>query len=902
VKLLPRLRRVFRMGAFKSDPDQDLEEELGFHFAQTEEELLDRGLSPAEAREEALRRFGDLDRYRTDLSRAGRRNAVKVRWRARFETASGDLGGVLRGLGRSPGFSTAVVLTMALGIGANATMFGVVDHLLLSPPAHVVDAGQVVRIQVSRVSPFTGEPGIMGTMTWTDYQAYEEAGGFQSVAAFGDDPLVLGRGGDAVRVRGLYVTGSFFSLLGVKPALGRFFGEEEAAPGAPQVVVLGYGLWQRRFGGDPAVVGRSLPIGETVYSVIGVAPEGFNGVQLDPVDLYLPIHAYTTQTGSDRWITHRGYYWLQALGRLAPGVSRDAVGQEATALHLNSRQDYIDEGRYPADARVVLGSVKAALAPNAPAEVRVARWLLGVVLVVLLIACANVANLLLARGIRRSRELGIRVALGISRKRLVGQLLLESLVLAALGGLVGLALAYGGGHLMRVVFLPDVAWRGSPVNLRVLVFALAVAGGAGLLAGTAPALKGAGRGVLGALKDGGWGGTGRRSRSQSVLLVAQTALSVILLVGAGLFVQSLHHVRGLDLGMDPQGLVLVEPDLEGEWDGPALLDLAERARARIAALPGVASASFSDVIPFWSMSAFDFFVPGMDSIPSPKGFGPFVTVASPQHLSTLGIRTREGRMFTPEDATTGARVVVLSANMARGLWPQESALGKCVVLSDRDGPCWEVIGVVEPSKLSDVTEEEPWQYYIPFGEPALELEATPSALFVRVRGDPGRLLAPIRREVQGLDSRIRFVYARPLQELIDPGIRSWVLGASMFSLFGGLALVVAMLGLYSVLAFNVARRTRELGVRSALGANQGRLLGMIMRQALAVTGLGVTVGLALAVAASSAMGPLLFDTSPRDPRIFAVVGAVLLLVAVAAGAVPALAASRVDPMGALRAD
>jgi len=902
MKMFHGLRRVFHLGAFRSSPQEDLDEELRFHLRQTEEELLGRGLTPAEAREQARRRFGDLDRYRRELSRIDRHRETRSLRRARWEGSCQDLSHVLRGIRRAPGFTLAVVLTLALGIGANATMFGVVDHLLLSSPAHVVDADRVVRINLNRVSPFTGEPAVMAAMTWTDYQAYEKVSGFESVAAFGDDPLILGRADQAVRVNGLYTTASLFPLLGVAPALGRFFDEEEARPGAAGVVVLSYGLWQRRFGGTPDVLGVDVPIGNGTYTVIGVTPKGFNGVELDPVDLYLPIHAYTTQQGSDRWVSHQGYYWLRAVGRIPPGSSGEAVAEEATALHLNGRREMIDQGRYSADAKVVLGSVKAALAPNAPEEVKVSRWLAGVTIIVLLIACANVANLLLARGTRRRRELGIRVALGMSRRRLVGQLLLESLVLAGIGGVVGLVMAYWGGQVIRSVFLPDVSWPSSPVNPRVLLFTFGVAGATGFLAGIAPALRGSSGRIAAAVKDGGWGGTGRQSRSQSLLLVTQAALSVFLLVAAGLFVRSLHRARSLDLGLDPDEVVLVEMDLEGNWDEEALLDLARRASDRLESLPGVITASYASGIPFWSMSALEFFVPGLDSIPVPRGLGPFVTGASPDHLSTLGIQLKEGRMFTEEEAASGARVVVVTENMARGLWGSSAALGQCVLLEERDSPCWEVVGVVEASTLTTITEEQPWQYYVPFGEPSLALGMGPGALFVKARGDPATLLAPIRRELRGVDPGIRFAHVRRFQELVDPDLRSWVLGATMFTLFGLLALVVAMVGLYSVLAFNVARRTRELGVRSAMGASSRRILRMVLRQAISVTGIGVVLGLFLAILASRSLEPLLFATSAADPTVWVGVVVVLLAVALVAGAVPAWAASRVDPMEALRAD
>jgi len=384
--------------------------------------------------------------------------------------------------------------------------------------------------------------------------------------------------------------------------------------------------------------------------------------------------------------------------------------------------------------------------------------------------------------------------------------------------------------------------------------------------------------------------------------VVQAALSVILLIGAGLFVRSLQNARSLDLGLDPAGVILVELDLEGEWDEGARLDLARRAADRLNSLPGVDGASFSSGIPFWSMSAFELFVPGIDSIPAPRGMGPFVSAGSPDHLANLGIQLKEGRMFTGEEALSGGRVAVVSENMARGLWGSESALGRCLMLEERDSPCWEVVGVVERSKLSAVTEEEPWQYYIPFGDPTLELEMGPRALFVKAHGDVSTLIGPIRRELRGVDPGVRYAHVRPLQDLVDPGLRSWVLGATMFSLFGALALVVAMVGLYSVLAFNVARRTRELGVRSAMGASSGHLLRTVLRHALAVTTIGILLGLGLALLASRNLEPLLFGTSATDPLVWLGVVGVLLGVALLAGAIPAWAASRVDPMEALRAE
>ncbi len=902
MNILSGLKRFFHLGSFRDDPAGDLDAELSFHFRQTEEELIGQGFTLSEAREEAHRRFGDLSRYRRELDRIDQQRAIRTRRRAFFESVFQDLAYLVRGLRREPGFTAAVVLTLALGIGANATMFGVVDHLLLSSPEHVEDPDDVVRLHVYRTWAFVGVPDVYSYMPYADYQDFLGARTLESVAAFGDQEMILGEGSRAERVKALLTTASFFPLLGVQPALGRFYDEGEDDPGGPAVVVLSHGLWQRRFGGRGDILGQSLAVGNGTYTVIGIAPRGFNGVELEPVDLFLPVHAFTTFNGSDEWITHRGWYWLQTLARLSPSSSRDAAAEEATALHRNGRRELLEEGRYSEDARVVLGSVKAALGPDAPGEVQVSRWLVGVTLIVLLIACANVANLLLARGARRRRELGIRVALGIPRRRLVRQLFLESMVLAGLGGTVGLALAYWGGQAVRGAFLPQVAWPASPVDKHVLLFTLGIALATGLLAGMAPAWSRVRAGPVDALKAGERGGTARRSRSQTALLVMQGALSVILLVGAGLFVKSLTRAKTLDLGLDPEGLIVASMELDGEWDGPSLLDLANRAAEGLMATPGVQHASLTSRPPFAGMSAFNLFVPGMDSIPTPRGITPLVTTVSPDYLPTLGIQLRRGRIFTEQEAAAGARVAVVTENMANGIWGDEDALGQCLLISERESPCWEIVGVVESSRLTDLEGQIPWQYYLPLGDPAFALGARPGALLIRAQGNAEQLLAPIRRQLQAVDPSVRFANVALLQDNIDPHLRPWRLGATMFTLFGSLALIVAAVGLYSVLAFNVARRTQELGVRSAMGASRTRLVNLVLRQSVAVTAVGAFLGLLAALILASKLGPLLFSTSPWDLQVMLGVVAVLLAVALAAGAIPAWAAARVDPMKALRTE
>jgi predicted permease len=358
----------------------------------------------------------------------------------------------------------------------------------------------------------------------------------------------------------------------------------------------------------------------------------------------------------------------------------------------------------------------------------------------------------------------------------------------------------------------------------------------------------------------------------------------------------------MDMGLDPSGVILAELQLDGEWEPAARFDLATRAVERLASLPGVAEASMASATPFHGMMAFNVSVPGLDSIPLTRGLGPFVTSGSSDYLATVGIQLKEGRMFTDQDGAAGARVAVITSNMAEGLWPTQSALGQCFMVDDVEAPCWEVIGVVEDSRLTNLTGEVPWQYYLPMGSSVTHLEMDPGALFVKAHGDPRALVPMVRQELRNLDAAVRFAHVRPLQDMVEPHLRPWKLGAAMFSLFGILALVVAMVGLYSVLAFNVARRTRELGVRSAMGATRKDLLTIVLRQALGVTTVGVVLGLGVAYGAASKLGPLLFSTSPRDPVVLVGVAAALLGVACMAGTIPAWAAARVDPITALRAD
>ena len=892
-----RVRRLFRLERLlHTSGRRELDDELSFHFETTVEELMRGGMDRRDAEAEAERRFGDLRRWRGELERIDRETALRRRAGEWLASRRDDLRQAARALVRAPLFTAGVVLTFALGIGANATMFGILDRLFLSPPAHVEEPEEVRRVLVDRFVDFRGERDTGPSLSYPDYADLRDAGARGAVGAFAPRGLIVGRGADAMPVEATLATASFLVLLGVRPALGRFFTPEEDAIGAPGVVVLGHGLWQRRFGGSPDVLGQTLDFGAGPYTIVGVAPEGFTGVDLRPMDLWLPLHTAQAALNGPDWETSRGWWWLQVVARLAPGVAIEGAEAEATALHRAGRAEEVEAGHYDRDVRIVAAPLQLARGPLAGGDAKVAAWLAGVSLIVLLVACANVANLLLARALRRRRETGVRLALGISRLRLLGQTLTESLLLATLGALAALGVARFGGALVRRVLLPDVAWTDSAVGPRVLAFVALATLAAGLFSGLLPAWQ-AGRQRVAATLGASSRTATEASHARRFLTLAQAALSVVLLVGAGLFVRSLDRVHELDMGFEARELLLVRPI--GVADAEEKKAVFQRLEHHLAGAPGVRATALTVGLPFWSSWAVDLRVPGLDSIPTPKEGGPYIITGGAHYFETMGLSIVRGRGFTSaDDAQSAAPVVVVNAAMAHGIWPGEEAVGKCMVIGGEGEPCYPVIGVVENARRDAIVENENWLYYIPQGQS----DRAPEALLVRVEGDPGAAAERVRRSVLAAEGGLRYADVRPLQELLAPQARSWELGATLFTLFGLLALAVAGIGLYSVLAFDVAQRTRELGIRTALGASREGLLALVMGQGLRVTLAGLALGGVAAWLLAPLVQDLLFETTARDPTVFAGVGVVLLLVAALASGVPALRATRVDPREALRAE
>ena len=902
--MMKRLNRALREWRVR-DVERELDEELDFHFERTVEELTARGLTEAQAREEARRRFGDMVRYRRELASVDRSAEARRRRLLWVAELVDDLRHALRRVRRSPGFAVAVMLIFALGIGANATMYGILDRILLSPPPHIAEPESVKRLFVDRDVSFMPERFVTEAVAYADYEDLRSVDGFSAVAAYSYQELVVNSGTEAERLTGLMVSGSYFGTLGTRPALGRLLGPRDDELGGQAVAVISQGLWRRRFGGDPRVLGRRMDFGTYEATIIGVAPRGFNGVDVRPVDVWQPVKTAAPRVfEEDDWRVSRGWYLFRVVARLASGISTAAAEAEATAVHRRARESVGGRGFYDPEARVVAASLIRARGPDAPAEATVARWLGGVALLLLIIVCANIANLLLARALRQRRESAVRLALGISRGRLLRQVTLESLILSLLGGGAALVVALAAGGPLRTALFPDVAWNDPTAPTRVLLFTAAAALLAGVLTGAVPALQALRPGTMDELRTATRGSTARRSATRNGLIVFQAALSVVLLVGAGLFVRSLDRVRSLDLGFEPEGVMVIEPTLDGALSDDERRAFFQRAEEALERVPGVTGATFAATAPFRGRQlGYSLRIPGVDSIPVLSTGGATLNAVEADYLDVLRQRLVRGRGLTAADDVEGATPVALvNETMARRIpWAGGDPIGQCMRLgSSQERPCVTIVGVVRDARRASVIEDETLQYYVTIGSGFVPM--LPEALLVRGSVAPERLIDPLRRALHAGEPALRFARIRPLSELVDPDLRSWMLGAMMFSIFGGMALVVAAIGLYSVLAFAVTQRRQELGIRAALGADRRRLVVMVLRRALVLTGLGVAIGLLFAGLAAPWIRELLYDVSPRDPLVLAAVAGSLLVTAVVASVGPAARATRADPLAALRSE
>lgn len=890
-----RLRVLVR----KDVVERELDEEMTFHLQMETEKNLRAGMSPREARRRAVLAFGGAERAKEEVRSA--------RWAAPLESVGADLRYALRGMRRSPRFAAAAVLTLALGIGGTTAVFSVVDSLFFRAPEGVDRPDEVVQLLVERDEGIIRTPG-GGSGSYVDYEALRSRTHVFSALAAHLYPsmLDLGRGVEAEQVRGRAVTANFLSLLGVRPVRGRTFAaEEDGAPGAHPVAVISHGFWKRRFGGDPEVVGRTLLLNGQQVTVIGVAEPGFTGIEPEPEDVWVPI-AMAAPLGmvfggsaADDWRLKPNMAMVRLTARLAPGVSPEHAAREAAAA-LRQVAD-VDAGMDPTPG-VVTGSLIPARGNNPSKAARLSLWLAVVSVMVLLIACANVASLLLARSTVRRRELAVRLSLGAGRVRVARQLLTESLLLAVLGGVAGLLVAFWGSRLTRQFPLPPGAGE---LNGRLLAFTLGVSLITGLLFGLAPALRSLRTDPVEGLKDSRSGASPARGRLQRALVMLQVCLCVVLLVGAGLFVRSLRQVYAINPGVDLERLLVVSADLARVGYSPEDREAFYRtAIERVAAVPGVQGAALVHFPPFGTSSiGMSFRVAGRDSIRFEDG--PYTNLAGAGYFETVGIPILRGRGITAADGPGSEPVAVVTELLARQIAPGGDALGTCMAVGDqvKAGGCTRIVGVAADVRRNYLEEPRaPIIYLSREREPHLISWGGP-ALVVRTRGAASpEVAAQVRAAIQGLRPDLPYVIVKPLEESIHSDVLPYRLGAMLFSLFGLLALVLAAVGVYGLLSYFVAERTPEIGIRRSLGAPAPAVLAFVARQGLVPVAAGLVIGLGVALAGTRLMESLFFGVAPRDPLTFGFAAVFLLAVAVVAVALPARRATSVDPMVALRAD
>jgi predicted permease len=883
--------------------EADVDAELSLHIAERMEQLMARGLTAAEARAEAERRLGGVVHARARLVREAWERDRRLSLLDRAREWGDDVRYAARTVTRERGYAAVIIVTLALGIGANATMFGLVDRLLLSGPAHVEAADELYRFYINiRYDRMEGVQ-TFAPLNYPALRAFREGvPSVREVSAYMSERRVVGSGIDARQIELGAVTASFFRLTGVRPVVGRVFGDsEDAVPQGAAVVVLGYELWQTQFGGRPDVVGEDLELSGVPHTIIGVAPRGFTGVELKPVAAWVPLSSTMPRRLGEAWHLNAGSFMMPIVGRLARGATVERAAAEATSAW---RAAYEGEMQAQREAYVTLARVGAGSSGEQPLEARVSRWLVAVSAIVLLVACANVANLFFVRGLRRRQEVAVRLALGISRRRLLRLLFLEALLLVVLGGVAALAVAYWGADLVRGVLLPDVEWTTSPLSARVLGVAAGLTLFVALVTGLAPALQATRTELTQALR-GSAQAPPAQVRTRSVLAVLQAAFCVILLVGAGLFVRSLWSVRGVDLGLEAERVL----QLRFEWQARPDQSPEERAAhrsnffgdalERLARVPGVEVASAAIGSPFHSMFGGYLRAAGVDSIPSLPGGGPYLTAVTAGYFATLGTPLLRGRPFLPHESGDTEPVAILSRTTAELLWPGGDPLNRCIYLG-ADAPCTRVVGVAADVSRFGVREEAATQFYVPLGQQPAWMGGP--AVLVRTAGRPERMTEPVRRALHELEPSLRHVRAAAYREFLDPQWRPWKLGATLFVLCGLLALVIAAIGLYSVIAYLVQQRTHEIGVRMALGAERRDIVRMVVRQTMLLAGYGIALGLGVALVAAPYLEPLLFETAGRDVQVLSVVAVTLAHAALAAGIGPALRASRVQPTEALRAE
>src|SRR5262245_11307217 len=898
-----RLRSLFR----RNQVEQELDEELRYHLERQIEENIAKGLTPEEARYAALRAMGGVEQRKEEC-----RDMRRVRL---IEELMQDVRYGLRTLRRSPGFTAVAALTLALGIGANTTMFSLIDAVLLkSLPVRRPEE----LVSLSRRFSYPGLKILREyDQVTTGLVAFTPVRLGVSIAGLAE-PAVLGH----------LVSGAYFSVLGVHPILGWLLGDgDDQTPGAHPVAVISHGYWRRRFGSDPAIIGKTISLAGTPFTVIGVTPPGFFGAEVgSSPDIFAPVMmspqlmpAGGPVAEEGPLLEHIGYEIFQVFGRLKPGITEAQAVAGLEAPFRQIRDALVKRYAHHFDARVpqrysqeklAVTSFSSGLSQVRRQFSRPLQILMTVVALVLLIACANIANLLLARASGRRKEIALRLCLGAGRARLIRQLLTESLLLAIMGGIFGLLFASWGRHLLLAIMSTGLA----PISLevrtdyRVLGFTGSVSILTAILFGLAPAFRATRVDLIPALKDNarGFGGSVFRMRLGKVLVISQVALSLILIAGAGLFIRTLYNLSHQRTGFTPENVLAVRVEPKGSNDlhknVAKLSQIYQTLIERVSAMPGVKSATMSNPSPFSSgrFNAISFpsklLVDGQPSADKNDQNPALLAQVYPKYFATLGISLLAGRGIQMTDCSRDApMVVVISKTMARRLFQNANPIGRRLGDGRRD---YEVISVVEDVRYGSLKEETASVIYFPF--PNGQTGRGQMTLQVRTTGESSALVSAIRAEAQRIDDTMAMNDVRPLSAFIEASIVQERLMTALMSFFGLLAMLLAAIGLYGVMANSVSQRTHEIGIRMALGAQRTDVIGLVLRETMLMVGAGLIIGLSAALASTRLIASWLYGLTPNDPLTMALAGLLLLTVAALAGYLPARRASRVDPMEALR--
>jgi putative ABC transport system permease protein len=882
-----------RLARWNLPPTREAEivEELSQHLEEEYEDALGRGASEDEARRAVLK---DL-KLPESLGRGMKHVEAIQMGTERKSNMLADLGQDirygLRILARNPAFTAIAVIALALGIGANTAIFSVVNAILLKPlPYKNPDQLVMIWEEATHLGFPKDTPPPANFLDWRQQSTV-----FAGMAATSYRSFNLTGAGEPERLDGRRVSANLFDLLGVKPIIGRTFVPEEDKPGT-KVVLLNESLWQRRFGGDPSVIGRALSLNGEPYTVVGVLPQT---VRLPASakwrdQVWVPI-AFSSEEASNR-----GAHYLEVIARMKPGITLAKAQAEMETVAARLAQQYPDvNARRGAVVRPlheeIVGNMKSAL-----------LILLGAVAFVLLIACANVANLLLARAAVRQKEIALRLALGADRARLIEQLVVESVLLSLFGGAVGLGLAYYGLDVLKQFIPNDVAQADTiAIDGKVLLFTLAVAVITGIIFGLAPATQASHFNLNETLKEGGRDSAAgvRGKRLRSSLVIAEVATSFILLIGAGLLINSFFHLRNLDPGFRADHLLALNVDLaEVRYpDTQRRAAFFDEVKRRMQTLPGVQSVAVAANLPFtYNGDSTNIAVQGIPDPPIDEWPDVIYRTVGPGYFSTMGIPFVRGRDFNDQDTLDRTRVVVISEKTAKHYWPNEEAIGKHLKPGSTvsDTPWFTVIGVVKDVRQNDFIAAPKMQMYFSYRQMK---DLLANALVVRTSVDPLSLATSARNTIWAVDKDQPVANIDSMEHIVAGAVSRQRFSTLLLTIFAGLALLLAAVGIYGVMSYSVAQQTREIGVRIALGAGRGDVLKMTVKQALKLVGVGLVCGLVVAFVLTRVMASLLFGISATDPATFLSIALIQLAVALLASYIPALRATQVDPVIALRA-